>query len=165
MATWRMATERDLLLSTLNTQREHVLGILEGLSDEALQRAGRPTGWTPLGLVHHLALDVECFWFRRIMANQPDLPDEPENAWHVPAGMPAAAVLDLYRNEIELADAVIEATGLETPPAQWPEEWANWRLETMREVMLHVITETATHAGDLDAVRELIDGHTWLILT
>jgi hypothetical protein len=31
--------------------------------------------------------------------------------------------------------------------------------------MLHVITETACHAGHLDAVRELIDGRTWLILT
>jgi len=28
-----------------------------------------------------------------------------------------------------------------------------------------VITETATHAGHLDAARELIDGRTWLILT
>jgi len=31
--------------------------------------------------------------------------------------------------------------------------------------VLHVITETATHAGHLDAVRELIDGRTWMILT
>jgi hypothetical protein len=28
-----------------------------------------------------------------------------------------------------------------------------------------LVTETATHAGHLDAVRELIDGHTWLVLT
>jgi len=31
--------------------------------------------------------------------------------------------------------------------------------------MLHVIAETACHAGRLDAVRELTDGRTWLILT
>jgi hypothetical protein len=31
--------------------------------------------------------------------------------------------------------------------------------------MLHVITETACHAGHLDAVRELIDGRTWMVLT
>jgi hypothetical protein len=30
--------------------------------------------------------------------------------------------------------------------------------------MLHVITETAVHAGHLDAVRELIDGRQWLVL-
>jgi Protein of unknown function (DUF664) len=27
-----------------------------------------------------------------------------------------------------------------------------------------VITETACHAGHLDAVRELIDGRTWMVL-
>ena len=32
----------------------------------------------------------------------------------------------------------------------------------MREVILHVITETATHAGHLDAARELLDGRTWM---
>ena len=32
----------------------------------------------------------------------------------------------------------------------------------MREVLLHVITETATHAGHLDAARELLDGRTWM---
>jgi hypothetical protein len=99
------------------------------------------------------------------MANEPADPDESENAWDVPPGMSAGGVFDLYRREIELANAVISATALDTPPGRWPEEWANWRLEDMRAVMLHVITETATHAGHLDAVRELIDGRTWLILT
>jgi hypothetical protein len=28
--------------------------------------------------------------------------------------------------------------------------------------MLHVITETACHAGHLDAARELIDGRLWM---
>jgi hypothetical protein len=31
--------------------------------------------------------------------------------------------------------------------------------------VLHVLVETATHAGHLDAVRELIDGRKWLVLT
>jgi len=38
----------------------------------------------------------------------------------------------------------------------------NWKLQDLRAVILHVITETACHAGHLDAVRELIDGRTWL---
>jgi hypothetical protein len=161
----RMASERELLQSTLDAQREHVLGILEGLPEDALQRSLLPTGWTCLGLVHHLAVDVERFWFRSIMVNEPVEIDESENAWDVPPGMSADAVFDLYRHEIELANAVISSTALDTPPARWPEEWANWRLEDFRAVMLHVISETATHAGHLDAVRELIDGRTWLILS
>ena len=36
---------------------------------------------------------------------------------------------------------------------------------TAREVVLHVLTETAVHAGHLDAARELIDGRTWLVLS
>jgi len=35
----------------------------------------------------------------------------------------------------------------------------------LRDTVLHVIIETACHAGHLDAVRELIDGRTWQILT
>jgi Protein of unknown function (DUF664) len=51
--------EISVLLSSVNNQREHVLGILEGLPEDALRRPVLPTGWTCLGLVHHLALDVE----------------------------------------------------------------------------------------------------------
>ena len=51
-------------------------------------------------------------------------------------------------------------------PLWWPEElFPGFRLHTLREIVLHVITETACHAGHLDAVRELIDGRTWLVLT
>jgi hypothetical protein len=28
----------------------------------------------------------------------------------------------------------------------------------------HVVTETAVHAGHLDAVRELVDGRQWIIV-
>jgi hypothetical protein len=37
-------------------------------------------------------------------------------------------------------------------------------MDSLRTIMLHVITETACHAGHLDAARELIDGRTWLVL-
>jgi hypothetical protein len=39
------------------------------------------------------------------------------------------------------------------------------KASTVREIMLHVIGETACHVGHLDVVRELIDGRTWMILT
>jgi uncharacterized damage-inducible protein DinB len=158
--------ESKLLLATLNGQREHVLGALEGLSGEALRRPVLPTGWTCLGLVRHLALDVEEWWFRRIVAgDRAGQEDSGESAWQVPATMPAEAVLSSYREQVERANAIIAATPLDSPPAWWPEKWSGWRLEDLREIILHVITETATHAGHLDAVRELIDGQTWLILT
>ena len=161
-----MTKESQSLLSCLADQRNHVLGILEGLSEEDLLRPMLPSGWTCAGLVHHLTIDVERFWFRAVVAGEPLPDDEPDNAWQVPADLTAAALLDAYRQEIELADAIIVATSLDSAPAWWPEDlFGSWRLDDLREILLHVIAETATHAGHLDATRELIDGRQWVVLT
>ena len=161
-----MSKESQALLSSLAAQREHVLGILEGLSEEDLQRPVLPSQWTCAGLAHHLMIDVERFWFRAVVAGEL-LPDaEPGNAWQVPDGLTASAVLAAYRREIELADVIIAARSLDSPPAWWPESsFGRWRLDDLREILLHVIAETACHAGHLDAARELIDGRQWAVLT
>ena len=158
--------EGTALLSSLSKQRAHVLGILEGLPEEALRRPVLPSGWTYLGLVQHLAIDVERFWFRHVVSGEPD--DSAEtltNAWQVGSEVPVDAVLDGYRREIERANEVIAATPMDAAPAWWPDFFGDFRLEDLEAIMLHVITETACHAGHLDAARELIDGRTWLILT
>ena len=161
-----MIKENEVFLASLSAQRDHVLGILEGLPDEALRRPVLPSGWTCLGLVRHLAIDVERFWFRSIIAGQQVEPRESDAAvWQVTPDEPAESVFGLYRQEIELANAIIAATPMDTAPARWPDEWPDWRFGDLRETILHVITETACHAGHLDAARELIDGRTWLILT
>jgi hypothetical protein len=163
--------DRALLLDHLGGQRRHVLGIIQGLTDEELHRPVLPSGWTCLGLVHHLALDVERFWFRQVMAGAPEVPDAPtgladlENAWLVAPDADPSAVLDTYRREVELADAVIATLALDDEPAWWPDFFGDWRADNLREVLLHVITETATHAGHLDAARELVDGRQWMVLT
>ncbi len=164
-------TESATLLSYLNAQRQHVLGILEGLDEDALRRPVLPSGWTCLELVQHLALDVEQFWFRCVVAGEQaaidGLADAPDNAWRrVGADVPAEAVFDGYRQEIDRADAIITATSLDAAPAWWPGDlFGDFRLHNLRQVMLHVITETACHAGHLDAARELIDGRRWMVLT
>ena len=158
--------EREVLSSYLNGQRDHVLGILDGLSEEDLRRPVLPTGWTCLGLVQHLAVDVERFWFRAVVAGERVDLESGTDAWQVPAHVPAEAVLDGYRREIALANPIIAATALDAAPAWWPEElFGAWRLHNLRQIIMHVIAETACHAGHLDAVRELIDGRTWMILT
>jgi hypothetical protein len=158
--------EGTALLSSLSKQRAHVLGILEGLPGEALRRPVLPSGWTCLGLVQHLAIDVERFWFRHVVVGEPDDPAETlTNAWQVGPEVPVDAVLDGYRQEIERANEIIAATPMDAAPAWWPDFFGDFRLEDLEAIMLHVITETACHAGHLDAARELIDGRTWLILT
>jgi hypothetical protein len=118
--------------------------------------------------VQHLALDVERFWFRVIVAGEIAVEEESEtsdSAWVVSPGTQAADIFDLYRNEIGLANDIIANTALDAEPRYWPEFFGDWRLPDLRAVLLHVIAETACHAGHLDAARELIDGRTWLILT
>jgi uncharacterized damage-inducible protein DinB len=155
------------LQSWLDGQRRHVLGILEGLDDDALRRPVLPSGWSCAGLVQHLALDVERFWFRGVVGGDPDVLaaiEGADDAWQVDAGLPAHAVLDGYRTEIALADDVIAATAPDATPLWWPPFTGGWRLADRDEVLLHVITETACHAGHLDAARELLDGRQWLVL-
>lgn len=164
-----MDGEGAMLRSYLNAQRDHVLGILDGLDDEALRRPVLPSGWTCLGLVRHLTLDVELFWFRAVIAGEQAAIDELatiDNAWRVEPDVPAAAVLARYRQEIEHANDVIAATPLDAAPAWWPGDlFGDWRIRDLRQVILHVMTETACHAGHLDAARELIDRRQWLVLT
>ncbi|MCX5134284.1 DinB family protein [Streptomyces sp. NBC_00340] len=162
-------SEVTSLLKVLDGQRRHVLGILDGLDDDALRRPVLPSGWNCLGLVQHLALDVERFWFRGVLAGDEeivrDLPTGDE-AWNVGTEATAAAVLDGYRQETAAADAVITASPADAVLAWWPHDlFGEPHLHTPRDVLLHVITETACHAGHLDATRELIDGRRWLVLT
>ena len=161
-----MDGETRVLLDSLGVQRAHVTGILDGLSDQALTRPVLPTGWTCAGLVQHLTLDVERFWFREVVAGEVLDPDsgDTDSAWVVGPGTPPGVVLDRYRAAIDRSDAIAAATPLDSPPAAWPDFFGDWRLDSFRQVLLHVITETACHAGHLDAARELLDGGTWLIL-
>jgi uncharacterized damage-inducible protein DinB len=158
-----------MLLSYLNDQRNHVFGILEELEEESLRQPVLPSGWNCLGLVQHLALDVERFWFRCVVAGDQvaiDQLDDTANAWDVDPAASAEDVLAMYRQQIELSNAIIAETPLDNALAWWPDDlFGDWRMLNVRQAILHTMTETACHAGHLDAVRELIDGRKWLVLT
>ncbi len=158
--------EKSLLLATLGDARQHVLGILDGLSEEELRRPVLPSGWTCLGLVHHLAVDVERFWFRAVLGGERVELYSGDGGWRVPEAMSAEAVVELYRDEARRADALAEQHALEDGPAWWPVDiFPDLPVRDLRRLVLGVLTETSVHAGHLDAVRELIDGRRWLVLT
>lgn len=162
-----MNAELAPLRDALDRQREHVLGILEGLSDEDLRRPVLPSGWSCLALLRHLTLDVERFWFPGVIAGEPDVAGQPttgaEAHWYVPEGMSVEEVFADYRTAISRADAVLATATPEQEPAAWPVEiWSTWRLPDVRHILIHVLTEVACHSGHVDAVRELVDGATWL---
>jgi len=159
--------EKSVLCGHLAAQRRHVLGILEDLTDEQLRRPVLPTGWHCLGLLRHLTLSDERYWFATVVGGAPlDFPEGKGADWQVGEDEPAAAVLAAYAEQIARTDEIIRDTDLDDPPRWSDPAWLAWGMDfpDLRSVMMHVITETAVHAGHLDAVRELIDGRQWIVL-
>jgi hypothetical protein len=168
-----MASERDTLVSFLEMQRTGVLKILDGLSEEALRFPMLPSAWTCLGLLQHLTLN-ERYWFRWAVGGQEipgtevvdgscqvvldDMPD-PDNEWLVSPRLSADTVKTRYRDETSEANAAIAGAGLDDPPRNQDGWWAMFGDGTVdvRWIILHMIEETAQHAGHLDIVRELLD--------
>ena len=87
-----------------------------------------------------------------------------QSSWTLGPDDTVERVITRYRDEAARTDKVVETTDLDAAPAWWPDFFGDFRLDSLREVLLHVITETAVHAGHLDAARELIDGRTWLVV-
>lgn len=164
-----LPTETDALIASLAAQRRHVLDDLDGLDDAALRRpVALTSGWTPLGLVHHLAHDVERFWFQAVVAGDPavmaEMTPDAASGWEVGPDVPAPEILDHYRAQIDRSNAILAAVQLDAAPTWWPDFFGDYHLDTVRQVVLHVIAETAGHAGQLDAARELMDGRQWVVL-
>jgi hypothetical protein len=152
-----------MLRTFLRAQRESVLAIVEGLSEEAWHRSAVPTGWTPAGMLEHLG-GAEWHWFQGVVAGrQPELPDDldVDRAPYDPMSVvfasdaSSADVLAFYRDQCAESESVLATTPLSVPPRgrHGPYEPPN-----VRWVVLHMIEETARHAGHLDLARELLDG-------
>lgn len=161
--------EVDGLLRSLRTTREYLLETMEGLDEQALRRPILPSRWSCVGLLRHLTVDVERFWFQAVIAGDARetafFESNSDNAWVVPPSTSVGSVFDEYGRACERSDAVIAAAHLDDAPAWWPDFFGSWRLDTVRDVVLHVLRETATHAGQMDAVRELVDGQQHTVLT
>lgn len=164
-----VAGEMTALRAALDSQRAHVFAAIDGLSDTQLTQAVMPSGWSCAGLVKHLALSDEHYWFRSIVGGQPlegFFPEEEGGDWILADNETPASVVALYRNEIAEADKVLDGVDATDRPAQRDPQWDEWGIDfpTVRSIMLHMIIETATHAGHLDATRELLDGKQNLVL-
>lgn len=161
-------SERDLLRYFLDEQRKAVLDIVDGLDEEQLRTAVLPSGWTPIGLVLHLA-GAEAQWFQRVALGRPaqvtwdDGVDDPPYDPSAPftTGHSTAAVIEHYRRQCRISDEVLAAGDLDAPLAgEVGFDWPGEPIDDLRWVALHMIEETARHAGHLDAARELLDGTT-----
>src|SRR5262245_58017551 len=157
------------LLHFLDAQRASVLAIVDGLSDEQLRKPVVPSGWTPLGLIEHLA-GAEYYWFQIIAAgsaSEPRAAEETDEGGE-DDGAPFtteysnAEVFGLYQEQSELANALLASTPLSTPPRGPVHPTLVGEVFDLRGIVLHMIEETARHAGHLDIARELLDGKTGL---
>jgi hypothetical protein len=156
-----------MLLSFLAAQREAVLAIVEGLEAQAWHRAPLPSGWTPAGMIEHLG-GAERHWFQGVVADSnPARPwDEGRPAYDFEAAFlcdrPAAEIIAYYREQCARADAILAVTPLSAAPRGLHGDPGMAEPPDVRWVVLHMIEETARHAGHLDVARELADGRTGL---
>jgi uncharacterized damage-inducible protein DinB len=143
--------ELELHLRWLAFLRGAVLRKATGLTDE--QARWRPEGrlLPLLGLVNHLT-HVEWRWIDGEMLGHPTGKSDDE---YLPGPeLKIEAAIEAYRARAAATDAAVRnLTHLSTPTRA--------RDGTdLRFVLLHLINETARHAGHADAVRELLDGTT-----
>jgi uncharacterized damage-inducible protein DinB len=158
------SAEAAVLQAFLDAQRASVLAIVDGLDDDALTKVILPSGWTPLGLIEHLGL-AERHWFQNVaMASAEPLPwpEGPDEDAPFTTDRPADAVFAFYREQIERSNAVLSTMPLSAPPRGRHNREGADEVTDLRFIMLHMIEETARHAGHLDVVRELLDGRTGL---
>jgi hypothetical protein len=163
-----VTSERDRLQYFLDQQRNAVLAIIDGLDESQLHTPVLPSGWTPIGLVRHL-IGAEAMWFQWVvLGTQPPATwdDGLEDAPYEP-GAPfttthsSAAVIQQYRRQCEISNEILQSQHLDAPlRGEHGLDWPGEPITDLRWVALHLIEETARHAGHLDAARELLDGAT-----
>jgi hypothetical protein len=150
--------EKESLKVALDRHRDVMLWKLEGLSDADLRRQMVPSGTSLLGLIKHLAA-VEYGWFCDTFDRPHEaLPfdvDDPEADMRPLPEESAADLLGFYARARAAADAAIDAIDLDAQGNAWFGEKVS-----MRWVLIHMVEETARHAGHADILRELIDGAT-----
>src|SRR3712207_4131814 len=148
--------EKRSLHVSLDRHRDVVLWSLEGLNVERLRRPMVPSGTSLLGLVKHLAA-FEYSWFCETFGRPTEpLPlddDDPDADLRVEPEETAADVLAFYARARDAADRAIDEIRSEETGTAWFGEPV-----TMRWVLIHMVEETARHAGHVDILRELIDG-------
>jgi uncharacterized damage-inducible protein DinB len=142
--------ERELLLSWLAWLRGAVLRKIDGLSDTDAR-------WTPerrlislLGIVNHLT-HVEWRWIDGALLGAETSRLEAE--FRPGAELTVATAVAAYRDRARATDEYARSTPLLQPTR-------NADGTDLRWVLLHLINETARHAGHADATRELLDGLT-----
>jgi uncharacterized damage-inducible protein DinB len=159
-----LTRERADLIESLRRHRSFLRFTVRGLTDEQALRRPTVSALNLAGLIKHVAA-TEASWVRFAEGGAEAMrrnwgPDVQSRHWHLQHGETLAGVLAEYEEVARHTDDLVAALpDLDAehalPEAPWFEPGARW---SVRRVFLHVIAETAQHAGHADILRESIDG-------
>ena len=159
------ALERDAIAQYLDYQRETILLKSEGLDKQQFARKIPTSSLTLAGILYHLAL-VEESWLEERFLGMPlrdpwdkvDWDADPDWEFRTAITLDPDDVLQRYRDACERSRAVVaKAANLDQQSAV---PLRDGKPFTLCWVLLHLIEETARHAGHADLLREAIDGVT-----
>ena len=143
--------ERTTVLALLQFQRDSVLRKVAGVDEDAARHSPVTSGTSLLWLVKHLGR-AESIWVEHRFADVPmTVPDDT-----VTNDDTLSTVVDSYRRTWANIDAIVTAASLEDQCARTDGD----AQVNLRWILMHLLEETARHAGHADILRELIDGDT-----
>ncbi len=162
-----MSAEHHDLLETLTTHRRFLRVTVDGLTDEQATRCTTVSALSLGGLIKHVTAS-ESGWADFIVegpaAVAMDMSEralaEREAEFRMLPGETLADLLAGYDAVAERTDELVAGladldASHTLPEAPWFEPGARW---SFRRALLHIIAETAQHAGHADIIRETLDG-------
>jgi len=159
-----LTDERELLLAFIAQQRDGIRFAAYGLTDEQARLASTVSALTIGGLLKHAAATEEA-WVDRIVDRTRGTVEEQQagydDTFRMGADETLAHLLARYDDVGRETARVVRERNLDDPVpvptgVPWfPDDVDAW---SVRWVLLHIVEETARHAGHADIVREAIDG-------
>ena len=160
-----VSDERDGLLAFLAGQREVLIIAAHGLADEQARAVPSASPLTVGGLIKHVA-STETGWID-LVEQKPQDEDGAQaylDDFTMTADETLAGIIDRYRQVAARTEQVVagiadlgQAVPVPRGVPWFPQDLDAW---SVRWVLLHLIQETARHAGHADIIRESIDGAT-----
>ncbi len=159
-----VADEREGLLAFLDQQRYVLQLTAFGLSDDQARTPEGPSALSVGGLIKHVA-STEDGWIDLVVGTPGGGSEtDYENGFKLLPGETLAGTIARYQEVATRTTAVIASIPDLDQPVPVPKgvPWfpADVDAWSVRWVLLHLIQETARHAGHADVVREIVDGAT-----
>jgi uncharacterized damage-inducible protein DinB len=154
-----LPSRAEVFLNYLDYFRFILVSKLEGLADDELRGSRLPSGWAPIALLKHLT-HVELRWLVWGFAGR-TVPtpwgDTRAGRWYVSADESLADLVEGLHVQAAISRSIVEEHEL-SDVGQPGERWDGADPATLERVLFHLVQEYARHLGQLDVVRELIDG-------